>query len=282
MINNDWNRSSYPLVPGHEIVGRVIEKGPLARYELKDRVGVGWIHSSCQNCPECKRGQINICLHKTPTYSQGRFGGFATHIIADSRYSFLIPENIDSAYAAPLLCAGSTVFAPLSRYKMQSVAIIGIGGLGHLGIQFAKAMGYNVSALSHSLEKENDAYRLGADAFFTFQNLPNQLSFDFILCTVDAEINWDQMLSLLKPNGTLCFVSRPPGGICFDPKNLVSTQRTICGSNNASIHEMKQMLNFCDEHAIRPWIEEMDLSDINLAIQKLAKNEVRYRVVLKV
>jgi alcohol/geraniol dehydrogenase (NADP+) len=282
MINNDWKRSTYPLVPGHEIVGRVIEKGSLATKEINDRVGVGWIHSSCQNCPECKRGQINICLNKTPTYSQGRFGGFATHMIADSRYSFLIPESIDSAHAAPLLCAGSTVFAPLSRTKMESVAIIGIGGLGHLAIQFAKAMRYNVSALSHSSEKENDAYELGADAFFTFQNPPKQLSFDFILCTVDAQINWDQILSFLKPNGILCFVSRPPGGICFDPKNLVSTQRTICGSNNATIQEIKEMLHFCDQHTIRPWIEEMDLSDINVAIEKLAKNEVRYRAVLKV
>ncbi|HSX14105.1 MAG TPA: NAD(P)-dependent alcohol dehydrogenase [Chlamydiales bacterium] len=282
MINNDWKRSSYPLVPGHEIIGHVVEKGALATQNMNDRVGVGWIHSTCQQCHECRSGQPNICLNKTSTYSQGRFGGFATHMIADSRFSFLIPEKLDSAHAAPLLCAGSTVYAPLTRYEMQQVAVIGIGGLGHLAIQFANALGYEVSALSHSTSKEKDAHLLGAASFYTFQNPPKPLSFDFILCTGDAPLDWNQILTFLKPNGILCFVSRPPEGITFDPKNLVSAQRTICGSNNASIEEMKEMLSFAAENNIRPWIEELPLSQINLAIEKLKKNEARYRIVCKI
>ncbi len=282
MIDNSWKRSTYPLVPGHEIVGKVIKLGTLATKEINDRVGIGWIHSACFHCPECASHQTNICLNKTPTYSQGRYGGFATHIIADSRFSFSVPANLDSAHAAPLLCAGSTVYAPLARYKMKHVAIIGIGGLGHLAIQFAKALGCEVSALSHSPSKKQDAFQLGSDHFYTFQNPPKTLSFDFILCTVDADLNWDQTLTFLKPNGRLCFVSRPPNGIHFDPMNLVSTQRTICGSNNASIQEMEDMLAFAAANNIRPWIEEMPLSEINQAIDKLKKNEAHYRIVLKI
>lgn len=282
MINNDWKRSTYPLVPGHEIVGRVIEKGPLATKEINDRVGVGWIYSSCLHCSECNTGQTNICLNKSSTYSQGRFGGFATHVIADSRFSFLIPEKMSSAHAAPLLCAGATVYAPLTGYKMQNMAVIGIGGLGHLAIQFAKALGYHVTALSHSPSKEQDSYQLGANEFHTLQNLPKPMSFDFILCTIDAELNWNQILTLLKPNGMLCFVSRPAQSITFDAMNLVSTQRRICGSNNSTLHEMERMLTFAAKENIRPWIEEMPITQINQAIQKLAQNEVRYRIVLTI
>lgn len=281
MIENSWKRSTYPLVPGHEIVGIVVKKGSLATRAINDRVGIGWIHSSCQACPQCASGETNICQNKTPIYSSGRFGGFADFVIADSRFSFLIPETLSPAHAAPLLCAGATVYAPLIKQKMGAIGIIGIGGLGHLAIQFAKAMGHEVSALSHSPSKEQDAYALGARAFYTLQTPPKPFSFDFLLCTVDAPLNWNQILTFLRPNGVLCLVSRPARGITFDPMNLVSTQRTISGSNNANGETMNEMIAFATEKNIRPWIEEMLLSDINLAIKKLAENKVRYRVVLE-
>ncbi len=283
MMENSWKRSTYPILPGHEIVGRVVEKGPLSTKQIGDRVGVGWIHSTCQTCRECLNGDTNICLNKTGIYNQGHFGGFADFVIADSRFSYMIPESIPSNYAAPLLCAGSTVYAPFIKHKIgagQSVCVMGIGGLGHLALQFAKALGCEVSALSSSPKKEDEAKTLGALHFYTFKNPPKPYSFDFILCTVDAPLDWNQILSFLRPNGILCFVSRPLNGLCFDPMLLVSPQRTICGSNNASGPAMNEMLLFSESHKIRPWIEEMPLFLINQAIEKLSQNKARYRIVL--
>jgi uncharacterized zinc-type alcohol dehydrogenase-like protein len=282
MMENGWNRSSYPLLPGHEIVGIIVEKGDLAVLDLGSRVGVGWVHSSCLRCHECENGDTNICLHKSSIYNQGRFGGFASFVVADSRFSYLIPENIDSAHAAPLLCAGTTVYAPLVSHQMKkgnSIGIIGIGGLGHLAIQFANAFGAEVSAISSTPSKKKDAFSLGASHFFTDFDPPKPMSFDLILCTIDADINWNQILSYLRPNGVLCLVSRPSKPIVFDSSLLVSTQRTICGSNNANKKITEEMFDFAALHQIRPWIEEMPLSQINEGIEKLRTNKVRYRIV---
>lgn len=282
MMENSWKRSTYPLLPGHEIVGRVVKKGALAVREIKDRVGVGWIHSTCMACSECKRGDTNICQNKTSIYNRGRFGGFADFVIADSRFAYLIPENLDSAHAAPLLCAGATVYAALKKHTGQgSIGIIGIGGLGHLAILFAKAFGLEVSAISSSPSKENDARELGATHFYTYQNFPKANSFDFLLSTVSSPLDWNQMLSFLRPNGALCFVSRPLNGLYIDPMYLVSTQKTICGSNNASSHEMNEMFSFAAKHQILPWIEKRPLVEIHAAMERLRENQVRYRVVLE-
>jgi uncharacterized zinc-type alcohol dehydrogenase-like protein len=261
----------------------VIKKGDQALNNINDRVGVGWIRSSCMSCRECLNGDTNICQNKTGIYNQGYFGGFATHVIADSRFSFVIPKTLNSAHAAPLLCAGATVYSAFKKQKIESgrsIGVIGIGGLGHLAVQFAKAMNYEVSAISGTMTKEQEAKELGADHFYTFQNPPKNNTFDYLLCTVDAPLDWNQILLFLRPNGVLCLVSRPLNGFTFDPMNLVSTQRSICSSNNANQIVMNEMLAFADKHRIYPWIEQMPLSSINTAIKKLKKNEVRYRIVL--
>ena len=285
MMENSWKRSTYPLLPGHEIVGTIVKTGALSVRKAGERVGISWVHSSCLNCSECLKGDTNICQKKIGIYNQGRFGGFADHVIADSRFSFLLPDLLESKFAAPLLCAGATVYAPLIRHKIQaeqSVCVIGIGGLGHLALQFYKAFGCEVSAISSTPSKEKEAKEFGASHFYTFANPPKPFQFDFLLCTVDAILDWNQVLSFLKPNGILCLVSRPLKGISIDPTLLVSTQRTICGSNNANRAIMEEMLKFAALHKIKPKIEEMPLSAINEGIQRLRSNQVRYRLVFKV
>jgi len=279
MMGNGWNRSTYPLLPGHEIVGRIVEKGPSAARALGERVAIGWIHSTCLSCPSCVKGDTNICQNKKGIYNQGHFGGFATHVIADSRFVFSLPDSLSSAHAAPLLCAGATVYAPLTQHSMKTVGIIGIGGLGHLALQFGKALDYSMVALSSSPTKREDAHKLGAEEFYTLDALPEKPCLDFILCTVDKALDWNRILSLLHPNGTLCFVSRPSQNISLDPSLFVSTQRKICGSNNANRSVVDEMLLFAVKHDITPWIEELPIEQMNQGLEKLRKNQVRYRIV---
>ena len=283
MIENSWNRSTYPIVPGHEIVGTIVKKGSKVKQQIGSRVGVGWIHSTCQSCPECKNGEPNICQKKAAIYSNGKYGGFGEYVVSDSSFTFPIPQGLESKYAAPLLCAGATVYTPLMKYRVweqEAIGVLGLGGLGHLAVQFARAMGANVSAISHSSDKREEALFFGASNFFTYNNLPKNQCFNFLLCTVDAPLDWDRLLSLLKPNGILCFVSRPPEGISFHPKNLVSTQRVICGSNNATPQEIANMLLLARDKKIYPMVEEMPMKEINKAIERLKQNKVRYRIVL--
>lgn len=284
MIDNAWNRSIYPLVPGHEIVGTVIQKGVFASLPIGERVAVGWIYASCLDCPECLQENTNICQHKTSIYNHGRYGGFADHVIADSRFCFRLPKELNGADAAPLLCAGATVFSPLIHHKIQAnhaVGIIGIGGLGHLALQFCKAFGCETSAISSTPSKEKEAKECGAQHFYTFQNPPSPTQFHFLLCSVDVELNWNQILSWLKPNGVLCLVSRPPKNFNFDPSLLVSTQRTICGSNNANRFLVNEMLSFATRHQIKPKVEVVPLSKVNEALEKLRTHQARYRIVLE-
>lgn len=284
MINNDWKRSTYPLLPGHEVVGTIVKKGPLAHGEIGQRVGASWVRASCLTCPLCLQGETNVCPAKTGLYNRGLFGGFADHLVADSRFVYPIPEPLSSAYAAPLLCAGATVYTPLKRYSStdQSIAVVGMGGLGHLAIKFAHAFGCEVTALSNSLHKKVEAKQFGAHHFFSLDQLPPPSSFDFILVTSDATPDCNALLALLKPNGTLCFVSRPPEGSALDFAYLVSTQKKIVGSNNANRSVMHEMLAFAARHQVVPKIEEMALSQVNEAIQRLKRNQVRYRIVFTV
>lgn len=283
LIDDDWKRSKYPLVPGHEIVGTISKMGKnVDHLKLGERVGVSWVRSACLACTSCLEGDTNICPQKTTTCN-GNYGGFADHMIADSRFVFPIPKELSSADAAPLLCAGATVFAPLRRYGPQhSVAIIGIGGLGHLGLQFAHHFGCEVTALSHSASKEGEAKSFGADHFYTFENLPTPFQFDFILSTVHVDLDWNQIIALLKPKGTLCFVGRPgnPGMIEFG--SLISFQRNICGSSTANRATMNEMLAFAAQHKIKPQIELLPLSKANEGIEKVKSNRARYRVVLEI
>lgn len=284
MIDNDWRRSTYPLLPGHEVVGTVLKKGPLAKTALGERVGVSWVKSSCLVCPLCLQGETNICPTKISAYNNGSYGGFADYMIADSRFVYPIPDGLDSALAAPLLCAGATMYTPFRRFGITAahhIAILGIGGLGHLGLQFARAFGCETTAISSSPSKEKEAKKFGADHFFSLDTLPDTPLFDFLLCTADFALDINQLLSLLQPNGTLIFVSRPSKGAALDFSYLVSTQRKIVGSNNANRFYMNEMLAFAARQKVAPQIEKMPLSEINQAIERLRANRVRYRIVLE-
>jgi alcohol/geraniol dehydrogenase (NADP+) len=283
LIDDDWKRSIYPLVPGHEIVGTVLKKGESVKnLNLGNRVGVSWVRSSCLDCPSCLDGETNICPQKTATCN-GSHGGFADHMIADSRFSFLIPDALDSAYAAPLLCAGATVYAPLRREvkSPQSVAVIGIGGLGHLALQFAAAFECEVTAISRTASKEAEAKSFGAHHFTTLDKAKAG-QFDLILSTVQGNLNWNHVISLLKPKGTLCFVGRPLNPAQIEIGNLISFQKRIVGSSTANRAQMNEMLQFAARHKIKPQIELFPLAEVNRAIEKVKANEARYRVVLEI
>ncbi len=285
LIDDNWKRSKYPLVPGHEIVGTITKKGSAVDHlKIGQRVGVSWIHSACMECATCLEGETNICQQKKTTCNE-HFGGFADHMVADGRFSFPIPETLDSAHAAPLLCAGSTVYAPLRNHHIQaphSVAVIGIGGLGHLALQFAAAFGCAVTAISHSAEKETEAKSFGAHRFLTLEKPPAPNQFDFIISTVHADLDWNLILSLLKPKGTLCFVGRPKNVAPIDVSSLVSFQKNITGSATANRALMHEMLAFAARHKIKPKIEIFPLAHVNQAIEKVKANKVRYRVVLEI
>lgn len=282
LIDDDWKRSVYPLVPGHEIIGTIIEKGSAVKtLNIGDRVGQSWIRSACLSCPECLNGDTNFCLNKTTTCNK-HYGGFADHIVSDSRFVFPIPEKLESAHAAPLLCAGATVYTPLKRYRPQSVAILGIGGLGHLALQFANQMGCEVSAISSSTSKEKDAYQLGAHFFYTWDRLPEENQYDLILSTIHQEIEWDPIVKLLKPKGTLCFLGRIQNTFSIDISPLISLGKSIAGSSTAHRADMQEMLRFAADKKIEPWIEILPLSQINQAIEKVKSNQIRYRAVLSI
>ncbi len=285
LIDDDWKRSRYPLVPGHEIVGTVIKKGDACEHlKINQRIGISWIRSACLNCPTCLQGDTNTCPEKTSTCN-GHHGGFADYMVADGRFAYPIPDTLDSAHAAPLLCAGATVYAPLRKHTMQkpcSVAVIGIGGLGHLGLQFAAALRCEVTALSHTPSKKNESLSFGAHRFYTLDQLPPPFQFDLILSTVHADLDWNKILTLLKPNGTLSFLGRPLAPAQIDVAHLLSYQRNISGHSTSNRTLMNEMLQFAANHRIKPQIETLPLSQVNQAIERVKSNAVRYRVVLEI
>lgn len=283
LIEDNWKRSRYPLVPGHEVIGTIVEKGKEVTLDKGERVGVSWIRSACLNCPTCLAGHTNICPQKTTTCN-GYPGGFAQYMVADSRFVYPIPQELDSALAAPLLCAGATVYAPLRRLGVQahhSVAILGIGGLGHLALQFAKAFGCEVTAISHSPSKKEEAKAFGADHFALFTEPPAPSQFDFIFSTVHADLHWNQVITWLKPLGTLCFLGKPEKEALIDIGLLLSPQKKITGSSNANRLLLSEMLRFSAQHRIAPQIELFPLSQVQQGIERVKANAARYRVVLE-
>jgi len=288
LINDDWHVSRYPLVPGHEIIGTVAALGSGVRH-LKpgQRVGVGWQRSACGECEYCRRGEDNLCARSEAT-CVGHHGGFAERIVADSRFAFPIPAALDSAQAAPLLCAGVTVFSPLRRDGVglgKRVGVLGIGGLGHLALQFAAALGADVTALSSTAAKEQDARQFGATDFLdvsasgALQRAKRSL--DFILVTVNVDLPWGEYLGMLKPNGTLCFVGVPPGDMQIPVGALIGGQKTLAGSAIGGRVMMKDMLEFAAQHRVAPRIETLPMHDVNRAVAQVAANQARYRMVLE-
>lgn len=286
LINNDWGVSTYPLVPGHEIVGHIKEKGSLVdQLEIGQRVGIGWQGKSCMHCEWCLQGDENLCLSQEATCI-GHHGGFATGIVADSRFAFPLPDSLPSSHAAPLLCGGATVFAPFLEHKIaptMKVAIIGIGGLGHLALQFARAIGCEVTAISHSSGKEKEAKGFGAHHVLSTKELEAaKNSFDFILSTASSGHSWAPLIAALRPRGKLCLLGGLETNLDVGIGQLVDGRKVICGSNIGSRPVIKRMLQFATLHGIAPQIEEFPIKNVNDALEKMRKGTLRYRAVLTI
>jgi uncharacterized zinc-type alcohol dehydrogenase-like protein len=286
LIDNDWSSSVYPLVPGHEIVGTVASVGSECNLVPGQRVGVGWQRSACLECDFCHAGEENLCPSQEAT-CVGHMGGFAERIRLDGRFVFPLPASLDSAAAAPLLCAGATVLAPLRRWNVRAgmkVGVIGIGGLGSLALRFLRALGCHSTAFTSSPDKREAALSLGADEVASsisvkeIRSLANR--FDFLLCTVPARLDWITYLQTLRPNGILCLVGSPPGVMQILPGPLLTGQRVICGSDIGSPRLIRETLTFAAEHGIATQVETAPLEDVNAAIQRVRENRVRYRMVL--
>lgn len=289
MIDNDGGFSTYPFVPGHEIVGHVSKVGSkVATLKEGDRIGIGWQSGACMNCEWCLRGEENLCVDvmKHPTWSP--YGGFATSIVVDSRFAFPIPENLASEDVGPLLCGGITVYFPLRNHGIRpwmKVGIIGFGGLGHLAVQFASAFGCDVTVFSSTPAKEKEVRAYGANHFIaskdttTLQKMAR--NFDFLLSTVHGDLDWNAYLTTLKPNGKLCVVGLPASAITIHPLSLIFGQVTVCGSVIGGRPAIREMLEFSARHGIKAKTEVMPMSEVNQAIARLKENKARYRIVLK-
>jgi uncharacterized zinc-type alcohol dehydrogenase-like protein len=289
LIDNGWNSSTYPFIPGHEIVGHVTERGSaVGHLAIGQRVGVGWQRSACLTCELCLDRMDNLCPRQT-AIAQGNHGGFAGRIRTDSRYAFALPDELESASAAPLLCGGATVFSPMRRYGVDatsSVGVVGIGGLGHIALLMLRAFGCEITAFSTSETKRAEALSMGAHHFVSTRDTPalHKLAgrFDLLLSTVPAKLDWITYLKTLRANGTLCLVGAAPGLIQIPAASLFHGQKSISASEIGDRATIAEMLRFSARHRIAPVVERMPLDQVNLAIDKVRKNEARYRMVLDV
>ncbi len=287
LISNDWGISQYPFIPGHEIIGKVSAVGSEVKsLEVGQRVGLGWQSNSCGHCEWCMKGQENLCLAAEATCVH-RHGGYADRVRANARFVAPIPEAIESEHAAPLLCAGITVYNPLRINGVNPssrVGVVGIGGLGHLAIQFARVFGAEVTAFSTSPAKEEEARALGAHRFVNSLEAKAMKetagSLDFILTTVNAEMDWGAYLQALRPNGTLWFVGVPPRPVSVQAFPLISGQRAIGGSPAGSPSRLREMFDVAARHGVKATTELFPMAKANQAIEKVKKSKVRYRAVL--
>jgi uncharacterized zinc-type alcohol dehydrogenase-like protein len=287
LIDDDWKKSRYPLVPGHEVVGRVLRRGPeVVHLQVGQRVGVGWQHSACLCCELCLSGHENLCATQVAT-CVGHHGGLAQRMIADARFALPIPEALASAAAAPLLCGGVTVYAPMRRYAISGksrVGVIGIGGLGHMAIAILKAMGAEIVAFSSSPDKRQQALRMGAHHYIgstdvrAIRKLGARL--DLILSTVHAKLDWVTYLQALRPNGVLCLLGGGTGILQISQQALLG-QRAITTGEIGSRAAIAEVLAFAARHAIAPEIEVAPMQDSQLQIERLRANQIRYRAVLE-
>lgn len=287
LIDNDWGVSKYPFIPGHEIVGTVIAVGGDVRsLSVGQRVGVGWQADSCGICEWCRQGDEHLCAQSQPTCI-GRNGGYADKVRVNSRFAIPVPGVLESENVAPLLCGGITVYSPLRNHGVRPssrVGVIGIGGLGHMGIQFARAFGAEVTAFSTSKDKEKEAKELGAHHFVNTRDTGALKkvagSFDFLLSTVSADQDWNAYLTALRPKGTLCVVGVPPSGIQVQAFPLIAGQRAISGSPTGSPRDLHEMLDVAARHNVKAITERFAMAKANDAVARVKKNQVRYRAVL--
>ncbi|GAA2640330.1 NAD(P)-dependent alcohol dehydrogenase [Streptomyces vastus] len=290
-----WGEAIFPMVPGHEIAGIVSEVGPgVTKYKVGDRVGVGCFVDSCRECDNCKAGQEQYCVTgSVATYNaigkdgEPTYGGYSQKIVVNENYVLRIPDGLSLDVAAPLLCAGITLYSPLKRWNAgpgKKVAILGMGGLGHMGVKIAHALGAEVTVLSQSLRKQEDGLKLGADHYYatsdpkTFQEL--QGTFDLIVSTVSAPLDFNAYLTLLKTEGALVNVGAPEEPISLNLFSVIGGGKTLAGSMIGGIPETQEMLDFCAAHGIGSEIELIEASEVNTAYERVQSSDVRYRFVI--
>jgi len=286
LVDGDWGMGSYPMVPGHEIVGTVTALGPEVRHlEAGARVGAGWQRGACLACDSCIAGDENLCAQNEAT-CVGHHGGFADRIRLDGRFAFSIPEALASENAAPLLCGGATVYSPLRRWAKPSmrVGVVGIGGLGHLALQFARAMGCEVTAISSSPDKEPEARGFGAQRFLATGE-PNALrsaasSLDLILSTVFVTPDWEGLVGALRPNGVLCLVGATSEPVSVQALTLLGGQKSVTGSAIGGRPAIREMLAFAARHGVAAKTQVRPLAEASAALGEVREGRARYRVVL--
>jgi len=293
---NEWPGTIYPNVPGHEIVGRISKIGnEVTKFKVGDLAAVGCMVDSCRECESCKEGLENYCENEmTGTYNSPdkhlgihTFGGYSEQVVVDEAFVLRVPENLDLAATAPLLCAGITTYSPLRHWKVgpgKKVAIVGIGGLGHMGVKLAKAMGAHVVVITTSASKIEDAKRLGADEVILSSDKAQMKShagtLHFILDCVSAQHDINAYLKLLKRDGHLALVGAPADPLPVAPFSLIAARKSFSGSMIGGIAETQEMLDFCGEHNITSDIELIKIQDINEAYERMIKGDVKYRFVI--
>ena len=293
---DEWGRAAFPMVPGHEIAGIVTKVGSMVKnFKIGDHVGVGCIVNSCRDCAHCEQNLEQYCLNgMTGTYNSvepdGKtrtYGGYSEKIVVNENYVLKIPTNLPLDKAAPLMCAGITLYSPLMHWKAgpgKKVAIVGLGGLGHMGVKIAHALGAEVTVLSHSNKKAEDAKLLGADHFYatsdpqTFAKLAG--TFDLIINTVSADIDLNKYLALLKLDGCMVLIGAPEKPSELSSFSLIAGRKNLSGSLIGGIKETQEMLNFCGKHNITCDIELIPAQKINEAYERVLKSDVRYRFVI--
>ncbi|MFS8200958.1 NAD(P)-dependent alcohol dehydrogenase [Streptomyces sp. CWNU-52B] len=290
-----WGEAIFPMVPGHEIAGIVTEVGSgVTKFTAGDRVGVGCMVDSCRECDNCKAGLEQYCVQgNIGTYNavdhagEVTYGGYSTHIVVDEAFTVGIPEGLALDVAAPLLCAGITTYSPLKHWNAgpgKKVAILGMGGLGHMGVKIAHALGAEVTVLSQSLRKKDDGLKLGADHYYatsdpkTFEELRG--TFDLILSTVSAPLDLDAFLALLRSDGAFVNVGAPEEPVSLNLFSVIGGRKTLAGSGIGGIRETQEMLDFCAEHGLGAEIELISAAEINEAYERVLGSEVRYRFVI--
>lgn len=300
---DEWGGSIFPMVPGHEIVGTVAKVGgAVTKWKTGDKVGVGCFVDSCRECAACKDGEEQFCANgMSATYNgyerngvkldrnRPTYGGYSTRVTVDENYVVRIPEAMPLDRAAPLLCAGITTYSPLRHFGVKAgdkVAVVGLGGLGHMGVKIAHAMGAHVTVLSHSPGKRDDALRLGADDFLATKDAgvfeKNARRFDFILDTVSAPHDYNAYLNLLRRDGTMVLVGAPDEPAPLQPFALIVGRRRLAGSLIGGIAETQEMLDFCAQHDVASDIELIRMDQINEAYERMIKGDVRYRFVIDI
>jgi uncharacterized zinc-type alcohol dehydrogenase-like protein len=287
IIDDDFKMGTFPVVGGHEVAGIVDRIGSsVTLHKVGDRVGLGWQSGSCGKCEWCLSGQEQLCLQEEDTIV-GRHGGFARTVRCQEKFAIPIPEGYASELAGPLMCAGTTVFAPLVHYNVgagQRTAVVGIGGLGHLALQYMAKRGCEVTALSSSHAKDEEARGFGATAVIATKG-GDELeqaagSFDFILSTASGDLPWDLLIGALRPKGALCIAGVPASAISVNPTGIFFKERRLVGGRAGSVSDTRACVDFAARHGIKPMVEMFGLSQINEALDRSRKGKVHYRAVL--